>query len=97
MRTARGYARTYVFADGHSEIHTTPDGNFEKWETEHTPPVQGPRIDAASRKELSGGPPSAGVLSFLVTRIRTARPLEAKRIRSQTNGRCRNRSEPRSR
>lgn len=42
MRTARGYARTYVFADGHSEIHTTPDGNFEKWETEHTPPVQGP-------------------------------------------------------
>ncbi len=25
-------ARTYAFADGHSEIHAAPDGNFEKWE-----------------------------------------------------------------
>lgn len=41
MRTDRGYARTYVFADGHSEIHSEPDGNFEKWEAEHTPPPGG--------------------------------------------------------
>ena len=27
-----GYARTYLFADGHSEIHSSPDGNFEAWE-----------------------------------------------------------------
>lgn len=40
-REKDGYARTYVFADGHSEIHTTPDGNFEKWEAEHTPPPGG--------------------------------------------------------
>lgn len=25
-------ARTYAFADGHSEIHMAPDGNFEDWE-----------------------------------------------------------------
>ncbi|MEO8427619.1 MAG: sigma-70 family RNA polymerase sigma factor [Verrucomicrobiota bacterium] len=27
-----GYLRTYLFADGHSEIHSSPDGNFEAWE-----------------------------------------------------------------
>ncbi|MCK6500365.1 MAG: hypothetical protein L6Q38_12900, partial [Nitrospira sp.] len=26
--------RTYAFADGHSEIHAAPDGNFEAWERE---------------------------------------------------------------
>lgn len=27
-----GLARTYVFADGHSEIHMAPDGDFTAWE-----------------------------------------------------------------
>lgn len=27
-----GFARTYVFADGHSEVHSSPDGKFEEWE-----------------------------------------------------------------
>lgn len=26
------FNRTYAFADGHSEIHASPDGNFEEWE-----------------------------------------------------------------
>ena len=30
----RGFARTYLFADGHTEIHSAPDGNFENWERE---------------------------------------------------------------
>ena len=29
-----GLARTYVFADGHSEIHLAPDGDFTAWERE---------------------------------------------------------------
>ncbi len=29
-----GFARTYLFADGHTEIHTAPDGDFEAWEKE---------------------------------------------------------------
>jgi len=29
------WARTYGFADGHSEVHVTPDGNFDAWEKEH--------------------------------------------------------------
>ena len=24
--------KTYGFADGHSEVHTGPEGNFEAWE-----------------------------------------------------------------
>jgi RNA polymerase sigma factor (sigma-70 family) len=31
-----GSVRAYGFADGHSEIHRTEDGNFETWESEHT-------------------------------------------------------------
>ncbi|MDB6037660.1 MAG: hypothetical protein JWM99_1501 [Verrucomicrobiales bacterium] len=27
-----GFLRTYLFADGHSEIHSSPDGHFEDWE-----------------------------------------------------------------
>ena len=27
-------ARTYVFADGHSEVHFSPDGDFDAWEKE---------------------------------------------------------------
>jgi len=27
-----GFARTYLFADGHTEIHSSSDGNFEPWE-----------------------------------------------------------------
>jgi len=34
--TGDGWSRTYGFADGHSEIHRTPDGNFESWEAQHT-------------------------------------------------------------
>jgi RNA polymerase sigma factor (sigma-70 family) len=30
-----GWARTYAFADGHSEIHRAEDGNFERWEQQH--------------------------------------------------------------
>jgi RNA polymerase sigma factor (sigma-70 family) len=29
------WVRTYVFADGHSELHATPDGNFGPWESQH--------------------------------------------------------------
>lgn len=29
------WARTYGFADGHSEIHVAADGNFDAWEKEH--------------------------------------------------------------
>jgi hypothetical protein len=30
------WAKTYGFADGHSEVHSEPDGNFEPWEKKHT-------------------------------------------------------------
>jgi hypothetical protein len=30
-----GWQRTYGFADGHSEVHKSEDGNFEPWELEH--------------------------------------------------------------
>ena len=29
------WSRTYAFADGHCEIHVSPDGNFEEWESRH--------------------------------------------------------------
>jgi prepilin-type processing-associated H-X9-DG protein len=29
-----GLSRTYLFADGHSEIHLAPDGDFTAWEQE---------------------------------------------------------------
>jgi hypothetical protein len=29
-------ARTYGFADGHTEIYSAPDGNFEPWEKQRT-------------------------------------------------------------
>jgi prepilin-type processing-associated H-X9-DG protein len=29
-----GSAKTYLFADGHTEIHSASDGNFEAWEKE---------------------------------------------------------------
>jgi len=29
-----GFARTYLFADGHAEIHSSADGNFDNWERE---------------------------------------------------------------
>ncbi len=32
------WSRTYAFADGHSELHSEPDGNFEAWEKEHILP-----------------------------------------------------------
>ena len=35
-----GFFRTYVFADGHAEIKSTPDGNFEQWEKDRMMPIQ---------------------------------------------------------
>ena len=32
-----GFSRTYGFLDGHAEIHSAEDGNFEAWEAERTP------------------------------------------------------------
>ena len=29
------WSRTYAFADGHCEIHVSPDGNFDDWESQH--------------------------------------------------------------
>jgi RNA polymerase sigma factor (sigma-70 family) len=38
-----GWARDYAFADGHTEIHKTQDGNFEPWEAQHMiPPPTAP-------------------------------------------------------
>jgi hypothetical protein len=30
-----GWVKAYAFADGHSEIHRSEDGNFEPWEQQH--------------------------------------------------------------
>jgi hypothetical protein len=35
------WAKTYVFADGSTLIHTEPDANFEKWEATQVSPVPG--------------------------------------------------------
>jgi len=36
-QTASGrWARTYGFVDGHSEVQSSDDGNFEPWEKQHT-------------------------------------------------------------
>jgi hypothetical protein len=32
-----GFSRTYAFADGHSEIRRSDDGNFEEWEQARRP------------------------------------------------------------
>jgi hypothetical protein len=32
------WRKTYGFADGHAEIHTEPDGNFDEWESQHIIP-----------------------------------------------------------
>jgi len=32
------WRKTYGFADGHAEIHTEPDGNFDDWESKHIIP-----------------------------------------------------------
>lgn len=31
--------KAYGFADGHAELHKSPDGNFDEWERQHAPPV----------------------------------------------------------
>ncbi len=31
-----GWNRTYGFADGHSEVHHSDDGNFQAWEAQHS-------------------------------------------------------------
>ena len=36
------WRKTYGFADGHAEIHTEPDGNFDEWESQRMiPPLPG--------------------------------------------------------
>ena len=37
------WAKTYGFADGHSEVHSEPSGNFDAWEAQHMvpPPLPG--------------------------------------------------------
>jgi hypothetical protein len=37
------WAKTYGFADGHSEVHSEPSGNFDAWEAQHLvpPPLPG--------------------------------------------------------
>ncbi len=30
------WMKTYGFADGHAEVHTAPNGNFDDWENQHT-------------------------------------------------------------
>jgi len=34
--------KTYGFADGHSEVHTEPTGNFDAWEALHMAPAPAP-------------------------------------------------------
>ena len=36
------WMKTYGFADGHAEVQTKPNGNFDDWESQHTisPPNQ---------------------------------------------------------
>jgi hypothetical protein len=31
------WAKAYGFADGHAEVHSVPDGNFDDWEQQHVP------------------------------------------------------------
>jgi len=39
VRVSNGkWARTYLFADGHTELHFTADGDFTAWEQERLPP-----------------------------------------------------------
>lgn len=39
------WARTYGFADGHSEVKMTPDGDFSRWEAERQPQINPPQPD----------------------------------------------------
>jgi len=40
--------RTYLFADGHSEVHRAPAGNFEPWESQHSPKLKDGLPDAVT-------------------------------------------------
>jgi hypothetical protein len=35
----RNWTRIYGFADGHCEVRSEPDGNFDAWEKRHLPPA----------------------------------------------------------
>lgn len=35
------WAKAYGFADGHSEVHSEPNGNFDEWEQQHVPVFKG--------------------------------------------------------
>lgn len=35
------WAKAYAFADGHAEVHSTPDGNFTDWENQRLVPPPG--------------------------------------------------------
>ena len=42
--------RTYGFADGHSEVHRSDDGDYTSWEAEHlVRPVSGDLSGAAAK------------------------------------------------
>ena len=38
QRKNRNWTRIYGFADGHCEVHSEPDGNFNAWEKRHSSP-----------------------------------------------------------
>jgi prepilin-type processing-associated H-X9-DG protein len=43
VRVSNGkWARTYLFADGHTELHLAADGDFTAWEQERLPPRSRP-------------------------------------------------------
>lgn len=44
-----GFTRCYGFGDGHSEIRTSPDGNFVAWEQEHQPVLKPAPAGGASQ------------------------------------------------
>lgn len=41
-----GWVRTYLFADGHCEIHHSDDGNHEAWEKDRQPELRPPTASA---------------------------------------------------
>ncbi len=50
QRPKGGWARTYGFADGHSEVHGSDDGDFSAWEAQHqVQPVTGDLPGAAGK------------------------------------------------
>jgi hypothetical protein len=42
--TKGAWLKAYIFADGHSDVHIAPDGNFAPWEQQHSPRPAGQSI-----------------------------------------------------